>query len=203
MEPDSPISEPDISPNEVATGTLDREIARIHRHPFGIVIIYIEAIIGLVGAIGLLYFLLPQFIAQDTNKSSMVLAIFSTLTIGITTVLLLIAAFIYRLSILVITDEHLTQVVQKGLFRRKVSQLSMANVEDVTSQKEGIFPTLLNFGTLKIETAGEQNNFDFTYCPNPDYYANMVLAARERYIQSDPTRANRANYRLHMKSNTN
>jgi uncharacterized membrane protein YdbT with pleckstrin-like domain len=92
---------------------------------------------------------------------------------------MLIATFIFRQNRLILTDRNLTQILQYGLFNRKVSQLNMSNVEDVTAIQSGILSTVFNYGTLKIETAGEQMNFIFTYCPNPGYYAKIILDARE------------------------
>jgi uncharacterized membrane protein YdbT with pleckstrin-like domain len=73
-------------------------------------------------------------------------------------------------------------MLQYGLFSRKVSQLNMVNVEDVTAVQNGIFQTMFGFGSLNIETAGEQVNFHFTYCPRPGYYAKVILDAREQIL---------------------
>ena len=94
--------------------------------------------------------------------------------------ILVIATVIYYSSRLILTDKNITQVIQVGLFNRKVSQLSVANIEDVTAIKKGIFSTVLNYGILNIETAGEQVNFVFSYCPDPDFYARQILEAREQ-----------------------
>lgn len=59
----------------------------------------------------------------------------------------------------------------------------MGNLEDVTTEKTGIFPHMFNYGVLKCETAGERSKFMFSYCPNPDYYAQQILDARERFEQ--------------------
>jgi hypothetical protein len=42
--------------------------------------------------------------------------------------------------------------------------------------------TILGYGNLSIETAGEQSNFNFTYCPRPGYYAKVILNAREKIL---------------------
>jgi len=41
---------------------------------------------------------------------------------------------------------------------------------------------MMNYGTLKIETAGEQTNFSFTFCPNPNHCAKVILDAREKML---------------------
>ena len=93
---------------------------------------------------------------------------------------------------MIVTDRSLIQVLQKGLFNRKVSRLSMANVEDVSAEKKGIFAMIFNFGTLNIQTAGEIDNFIFPLCPDPDEYAGLVLDARQAYAQSMRSKPNQA-----------
>lgn len=166
--------------NETETKLLDTK-----RHPFGLILLYIQTIVGLGFAIGLMFVLLPSVITQADDKKDEVIAVLSVIAF-VGTVLgalfLLLASYIYRANRLIATNLSVTQVTQIGLFNRKVSEITMANVEDVTSHKQGIFPTIFNFGTVKVETAGEQNNFIFTYCPNPDNVAKAVLDAREQFM---------------------
>jgi len=35
---------------------------------------------------------------------------------------------------------------------------------------------------LKIETAGEQSNFNFTFCPSSGHVAKIILDAREKML---------------------
>jgi hypothetical protein len=41
---------------------------------------------------------------------------------------------------------------------------------------------MLGYGSLLIETAGEQENFHFDYCPHADHYAKLVLEARQQFM---------------------
>lgn len=159
----------------------EQKICEIAKHPFGIVVIYIWSLIGLVVALGLAYFLLPTVI-DDTDRAFMVAHFFALVAIVLTIFGITVAAIIYRQNRLIVTDINITQILQYGLFNRKVSQLNLINVEDVTSVQKGILPTLFGFGELKIETAGEQANFHFSYCPRSSYYANVILNAREKIL---------------------
>lgn len=159
----------------------EQKLCEIAKHPFGIVVIYIWALLGLVVALGLSYFLLPAVI-DDTDKAFLIAHFFALVAITLTIIGITIAAIIYRQNRLIVTDINITQILQYGLFNRKVSQLNLINVEDVTSVQKGILPTLFGFGELKIETAGEQANFHFSYCPKSSYYANVILNAREKIL---------------------
>jgi hypothetical protein len=96
---------------------------------------------------------------------------------------LFVATYVYRQSRLLITDRSLVQVMQRSLFIRKVSRLSISNVEDVSAEQRGILPTILNYGTLIIQTAGELDNFIFPTCPDPNKYAHIIIEARQAYAQ--------------------
>lgn len=156
----------------------EKKLAEIHKHPLGIIFLYVQATVGLVVAVGLAYFLLPV-VVTDTDEAFFYGNLFAGVSVVLAFVVMLIATFIFRQNRLILTDRNLTQILQYGLFNRKVSQLNMSNVEDVTAIQSGILSTVFNYGTLKIETAGEQMNFIFTYCPNPGYYAKIILDARE------------------------
>src|SRR6187402_469841 len=109
----------------------EQKICEIVKHPFGIIIIYIWALLGLIVALGLSYFLLPAVI-EDTDKAFLIANFFALVAIVLTVLGITIAAMIYRQNRLIVTDINITQILQYGLFSRKVSQLNLINVEDVT-----------------------------------------------------------------------
>ena len=164
----------------------ERKLAEIFKHPLGIILLYIQTVIGLTVAIGLAYFLLPV-VVTDTDDAFFYGSLFAVVCVVIASLVMVIATFIFRQNRMILTDRNITQILQFGLFNRKVSQLNMNNVEDVTAVQNGVLPTIFNYGTLKIETAGEQVNFHFTFCPNAGYYAKVILDAREKILgQMDP-----------------
>lgn len=159
----------------------EKKLAEIHKHPLGIILLYIQATVGLIVAVGLGYFLLPVVVG-NTDDAFFYGNLFAAVSITLAFLVMLIATFIFKQNRLILTDRNITQILQFGLFNRKVSQLNMNNVEDVTAVQDGFLPTIFNYGTLKIETAGEQVNFHFTFCPNAGYHAKVILDARERIL---------------------
>lgn len=157
------------------------KFAEVSKHPVGIIILYVQAAFGVFLATGLGYFLLPTVI-EDTDQAFEIANIFAAVSILLAFIVVVIATIIYKENRLIITDRNITQILQYGIFSRKVSQLNLNNVEDVTAVQNGILPTTFNYGTLKIETAGEQMNFHFTFCPNAGYYAKIILDTREKML---------------------
>ena len=163
-----------VDPDEV-------KLCEVGKHPFGIIILYIQALIGVIGSLALAFFLLPS-VVENTDAAFNIALTFALIVMVLTAVIVLVATYVYRQSRFIVTDRNITQILQRGLFNRQVSQLNLVNVEDVTSINKGFFSTIFGYGEINIETAGEQANFKFTYCPRPGYYAKIILEAREKML---------------------
>ncbi|HEX7963322.1 MAG TPA: PH domain-containing protein [Candidatus Saccharimonadales bacterium] len=159
-------------------------VANIKRHPFGIVSLYVSAVVGIGVAAAVAFILLPSLLDQYGGGDGMTLAVGGLAVITVLLLLVLgVATSVYWQNEWVITTDSITQIVQNSLFGRQVSQLSMDNLEDVTVNQDGIIPHLFNFGTLKVETAGERSKFLFPYCPNPNDYARKILEIHEHFLE--------------------
>lgn len=152
-----------------------------HQHPFGIIIMYFAAFAGFIGAITIMGLLLPN-VFSNSASSYAALTIFSLITAAIVAIILVLATNIYRQSMLTVTDRNVIQLLQNGMLNRKISQISLANVEDVSSQQKGFFANMFNFGVIKIETAGEQASFIFSFCPDANKVAKTILDAKDEFL---------------------
>jgi uncharacterized membrane protein YdbT with pleckstrin-like domain len=123
----------------------------------------------------------PSIFSSLSVNSNMLLFAAMVFSIALIFFILFIATYVYRQSKLIVTDQNLIQILQNGLFSRKVSRLSVSNVEDVSADQHGFLQTLFIYGTLTVETEGEMKNFVFPYCPNPNKYADQILDARQAY----------------------
>ncbi len=169
-----------INPNET-------KIADVRRHPIGLFFIYLQIMLALGLAFFFIFYFMPSLtsslgINDNTGQSVAVLIALVASLFGV--IYLVLATKIYQTSQLIITDDNVTQIIQVGLFHRKVSEVSMENIEDVTASQRGILQTFFNYGRLHIETAGEQNNYNFIYCPNPNAYAKAIQDARVNFLKT-------------------
>lgn len=74
----------------------------------------------------------------------------------------------YYLDLWVITDRRIILIDQISFFNRNVSIFRLERMQDIEFKITGIIPTLLNFGTLKAQTAGaHESNFTSTGLPDP------------------------------------
>jgi hypothetical protein len=95
-----------------------------------------------------------------------------------------IGIFVYERNVLIFTNMHLIEVEQNGLFGRNISELSYSRIQDATSDRNGVFSTILNYGTVIIQSAGEERNFIFRYAPNPEQLAEDIENTKAAWMHS-------------------
>jgi len=163
----------------------EQPLFAIRRHPIGIIFIYLEVLGAVLTLVVIGYLAAPSLVDSLSGQAQRAFAGLAIFAIALLVFILLIATYVYRLSMLIVTNKSLIQVTQSGLFVRKVARFTMSDVEDVTAEQKGIFATLFIYGTLTVQTAGTQDNFNFTYCPDPNKYAHQIIEATHQAEQSD------------------
>ncbi len=161
----------------------DEEIllAEIRKHPFGLFIILLTGIFISLAIIAGVTILASADVLGTVGFGNMnavlvfVGFLLSILVIAIT----LVNAHLYRNNVVFVTNEKLAQVLFITLFNRKISQLGIGDVQDVTVQQNGFLPNMVGYGTLVVETAGEQQNYTFTFVPKPYETSKVIISAHE------------------------
>ena len=82
----------------------------------------------------------------------------------------------YFLDAWIITNMRILDIEQKGLFNREISECYLSNIQDITVVIDGVVPTFLNFGYLRIRTAAEKREFIFQQIPDPNKVKNVILS---------------------------
>ncbi|HVW71734.1 MAG TPA: PH domain-containing protein [Candidatus Paceibacterota bacterium] len=92
----------------------------------------------------------------------------------------------YYLDQWVITTSRIVDIHQFGFFDRHVSSFLLNHVQDVTTDVNGVFPTMFGYGTLRVETAGDASqHFLMGGIPNPEAIRDLIL--REIALLHDQT----------------
>ncbi len=193
--------EADINPTDIdnplaAMQPDEKILCEIKRHPIGMISQYVMVGFVLVLLAAAVAFV-PQFLSQSSQSSPSRMQeaalIIWVLVAIISMIGLWISSTIYYKNRWIITSDSITQVNQTGSFDTQMSQLSMANLQDIGVVQDGILPQMFNYGILRAETAGERSKFIFPYCPDPKHYARQILIAREDFINDSPETAKRGN----------
>ena len=92
----------------------------------------------------------------------------------------------YYFDVWIITDKRIIDVEQEGLFTRKVSEMTYAKIQDITTQVSGFIPTVINFGDLTVQTAGDMEDFIFRNISDP-YHVKSVIAELQQKSDASAT----------------
>lgn len=164
-------------------------VYEIRKHPIGLILIYFTgffiALTLIAAFFGTTFFLDNDPLGTGVNSEPLrsPLIILGTILILLTLLMTFIGAYIYQSNVVLVTSEKLTQVVYRTIFDRKISQLSIGDVQDTTVDQKGILSRIFNYGTLIVETAGEQQNYTFTYVPRPYEASKAVVHAHEENLK--------------------
>ena len=86
----------------------------------------------------------------------------------------------YYFDIWIITSERIINIEQKGMFARKASELRFQKIQDITSEVTGFFPTILNYGDVRIQTAGTTEEFIFRTISDPYAIKNIIMGLQKQ-----------------------
>lgn len=160
-------------------------LLEIRKHPFGLSLIYILGIFIATTIMAIAISLVNAGLLNDAGFASanpfavFISFIISIIVLGVT----YINGYLYKHSVIFITNEKIAQVVNITIFQRKVSQLGIGDAQDVTVSQKTFFSRAFNYGTLIIETAGEQQNYTFDYVPNPYKASKIIINSHENNLK--------------------
>src|SRR3989339_640466 len=81
----------------------------------------------------------------------------------------------FYLDLSIITNDRIIDVNQATLFSRKITEADLYQVQDASSEIKGFFPSLFNYGTVEIQTAGTIPKFILEDVPSPNHLRQMIL----------------------------
>lgn len=163
-------------------------IRYVRRHP-----------IGLLGPALAAVILITMIITFMINYSSIMAVLGVVDPVGFGTVFVLcilmivLVAVIEYMSIWIyvnnqffLTNESVIQEVQISLFSRREQTVSLANIEDVSFHQSGILQLLLNYGSIRLSTEGDETTYRFNYVSNPKEETAALNNAVEAFKNGRP-----------------
>lgn len=125
------------------------------------------------------------FLSLNIDSKDFILPNYAVSIIGFIILLIifiLIAStlWIWKRNRVIITNNHIVDVEQLGLFNKIVSTLRLDEIQDVSASISGPLQMYFKFGTVIIQTAGERENFVFDYVPNPYEIEQYILELRKK-----------------------
>lgn len=160
----------------------------VHRHWFNILIQFFVIIFALLAIFGSLFFILFFYPALLQAIGYQTVLFIETTAIIFTWLYAFLIWIDYYLDVWIITDQRIVNIEQKGLFLRAASELQLSKIQDVTTDVVGLIPTVLNYGDVFVQTAGEKERFRFRQVPDPYALKGLIM---ELYKKTENESADR------------
>lgn len=84
----------------------------------------------------------------------------------------------YYLDIWILTEKRLVDIDQIALFNRKSSTLDLKHIEDITVRIEGFANSIIECGTLSVQTAGHIQEFIIRDIAYPEDAKQAIYQAK-------------------------
>lgn len=154
----------------------------LRKHWFNYIIFVFLAVMMIIPVIAIVVYLTINIGQIEAATASFLIVVASTLFLA--TLALELYGFVdYYLDVYIVTDQRLVDISQNGLYRREISELQIRQVQDVSAHVDGFFNTLLHFGDVYIQTAGDRENFIFTSIPHPYTVSKQIVDLHEKAVQ--------------------
>ena len=127
---------------------------------------------------GAFFFMLPLFKAGRWG-----LAGFAALN-AIGLLIALRTGWVWHWNAFIVTSERIVDVDQRGFFHRTVSEAAFDKIQDVSYAIRGVVGTVLRFGTVEIQTAGNATNLELQHVRDPKDLHHLITEAMHRHKDS-------------------
>lgn len=152
----------------------------IFKHFFSVAPIILGMSLVLAMAIAAEIFLSLNIDSKDFILPNYAVSIIGFIILLIIFILIASTLWIWKRNRVIITNNHIVDVEQLGLFNKIVSTLRLDEIQDVSASISGPLQMYFKFGTVIIQTAGERENFVFDYVPNPYEIEQYILELRKK-----------------------
>lgn len=166
-------------------------ISSFRRHPIGIISIWAIVILSIITVLALPAMFVALDIGSTIKLSATASAALGLVLLGVVVLAILagmIATYVYESNAFYLTNENVTQRIQAGLFSRKIQTISLGSIEDVSYRRNGVIQTILNYGSIRLSTEGEETTYRFNLVSNPEAQVHTINDAMEAFGKAHPQR---------------
>lgn len=141
-------------------------IMNLRRHPIGLLLPLAAGgiVLAVLTAVLVLY---PTDATEYGLPGFGLAALILGLLMGLVGIGTYIAVWIYLQNQFFMTNESVIQEIQHSLFSRHEQTVSLGSIEDASFKKSGILQTILDYGTIRLSTEGEETTYRFQFVSNP------------------------------------
>ena len=84
------------------------------------------------------------------------------------------------LDVWYVTDRHIIAINQKEIFEREEAFMELTRIQDVLFEKDGLVQTFLGYGKLRVQSAGEEQEFIINDVHDVEEMAHRIMELRDK-----------------------
>jgi hypothetical protein len=163
-------------------------ILDIKRHPIGLLMPIFAMILLLGGIFAFASFYPSIYDAAASAIMPSMTAMFGIIVLLSALVVLggAVALWVYLQNEFFMTNESVIQEIQDSLFSRHEQTVSLGSIEDASYVQGGILQTILDYGTIRLSTEGEETTYIFRYVSRPRRQIAVLNNAIEAFKNGRP-----------------
>lgn len=164
-------------------------ISAVRRHPIGLIIPIVISVILIVIAlsIALNYSAIVDSLGVSASLPEASLVVTPLLLFCVLVGLgLFVIYYVYVNNKFFLTNESVIQEIQLSLFSRHEQTVSLGNIEDASYYQQGVLQQLINYGSIRLSTQGDETTYRFTYVANPKKHIAELNNAVESFKNGRP-----------------
>lgn len=150
----------------------EKVVLLLRRHPFVALLPIGTLCLFVLGVIATTIYFYPT-LSSSPYKSLVLFALSMFL------IIMWLYAFyfltMYTLNTVILTNKRIIDRDQHGFFDRKISELHIYRIQDVTISTKGLLPTIIHYGDVIVQTAGIEQHFVFHEMPRPEVVKSEIM----------------------------
>jgi hypothetical protein len=100
-----------------------------------------------------------------------------------------LAIWVYSNNHFFLTNESVVQEIQNSIFSRKEQVASLMNIEDTSFSQRGPLQVLLDYGSIRLSTEGDESTYRFDYVQKPKDQVALLNNAVEAFKNGRPVQS--------------
>ena len=152
------------------------------RHKIGILAIWVgEALAIVLVLIAYAFFITNDPLSNinyyngGNDSAKVYITIVAVALIALCLVFGWVGSTIFKYNKFIVTNHRVIQKIMTGLFDRKTQTIDLASIEDVSYRQSDIFQVLINYGTIRLSTIGNDTIYQFNFVSNPSEQVKNII----------------------------
>lgn len=164
-------------------------IAVVPRHPIGLFPSFALALAATIVALSVLFSydsIIKTLGLKGLSANTAMMSLPILMFILLVCLLMYVRYYVYTSNRFYLTNECVTEYTQRGLFSHVEKSISLGSIEDASYTQTNIVQQLINYGSIRLSTVGDETTYSYDYVALPKQHIDMLNSAVEAFKNGRP-----------------